>query len=242
MQAMIRLSVFFAYLQANIRHLSTKLPFNFELTMAQLLKIYPENPAPRHILQAVECLRNGGIIIYPTDTVYGIGCDITNAKACERIANLRGIKIEKANFSFVCHDLSHIADFTLPVDTYVFRLMKAALPGPFTFILPANGNVPKLFKNKKKTVGIRIPDNNIARAIVLELGNPILSASTHPEDQLNEYAADPELLWEQYKDKVDMVIDGGAGGLIPSTVVDCSGDEPVVLRQGKGDLEAILNA
>ena len=208
--------------------------------MAQLLKIYPDNPAPRHLKQVVECLQDGGIIIYPTDTVYGIGCDITKAKAVERIAEIRGLKLEKANFSFVCYDLSHISDYTLPLDTTIFRLMKLSLPGPFTYILPANGNVPKLFKNKKKTVGIRVPDNNIARCIVRDLGNPILSTSTHDVDEVVEYATDPELLYEQYGKKVDLVIDGGAGGNEPSTVVDCTGDEPVVLRQGKGDLSLFM--
>lgn len=208
--------------------------------MAQLLKIYADNPAPRHIRQVVECLQDGGVIIYPTDTIYGIGCDITQPKAIERVAELRGLKLEKANLSFICHDLSHLSDYTLPLSTATFRLMKQALPGPFTFILPANGNVPKLFRNKKKTVGIRVPDNEIALTLVRELGNPILSASTHSEADMSEYSTDPELLFEHFGKKVDIVIDGGMGGLEPSTVVDCTTNEVTVLRQGKGELEQYL--
>ena len=207
---------------------------------AQFLKIYGDNPAPRHIRQVVECLRDGCVILYPTDTIYGIGCDITNPKAVERVAAIRGVKLEKANFSFICHDLSHIADYTLPLDTSTFRLMKATLPGPFTFILPANGNVPKLFRNKKKTVGIRVPDCLITRELVSLLGNPILSSSAHVAGQPDEYTTDPELLYEEYRDKVDIVVDGGPGGLVPSTIVDCTGDEPEVTRQGLGRIEQYL--
>jgi len=202
-----------------------------------LLRLYNENPNPRDIRNIVDILRDGGIIIYPTDTVYGLGCDITNSKAVERVARFKGIKIEKANFSFICSDLSHLSDFTKPISNSVFKLMKKNLPGPFTFILEANNNVPKYFKGKKKTVGIRIPDNNIIREIVYELGNPILSTSIHDEDEILEYTTDPELIYEKYQDIADIVIDGGYGELIPSTVVDCTGAVAEIIRQGKGILE-----
>ncbi|TZF84873.1 threonylcarbamoyl-AMP synthase [Pedobacter sp. BS3] len=202
-----------------------------------LIKIYPENPNPKAIEQVVSILRKGGLIIYPTDTVYGLGCDITNQKAIERVCRLRGIKPEKANFSFICHDLSHISDYIKPIDTTVFRLIKKALPGPFTFIFNANNNVPKLLSSNKKTVGIRVPDNNIARCIVKELGNPIISTSIHDDDEIIEYTTDPELIYEKFKDTVDAVIDGGYGDNIPSTVVDCTSGEFEVIRQGKGLIE-----
>ncbi len=205
-----------------------------------LIKIYPENPNPKFIEQAVEVLRNGGIIIYPTDTIYGLGCDITNQKAIERICRLRGIKPEKANFSFVCSDLSHISDYIKPIDTNVFRVLKKALPGPYTFILNANNNVPKLLSSKKKTVGIRVPDNSIAREIVKMLGNPILSTSIRDDDDVLEYSTDPELIQEKYGDTVDLVIDGGYGGNVASTVIDCTSGELEVIREGKGSLEDIL--
>jgi len=202
-----------------------------------LIKIYPENPNPKAIEQVVSILRKGGLIIYPTDTVYGLGCDITNQKAIEKICRLRGIKPEKANFSFICHDLSHISDYIKPIDTTVFRLIKKALPGPFTFIFNANNNVPKLLSSNKKTVGIRVPDNNIARCIVRELGNPVISTSIHDDDEIIEYTTDPELIYEKFKDTVDAVIDGGYGDNIPSTVVDCTSGEFEVIRQGKGLIE-----
>jgi tRNA threonylcarbamoyl adenosine modification protein (Sua5/YciO/YrdC/YwlC family) len=205
-----------------------------------LIKIYPENPNPKFIEQAVEVLRNGGIIIYPTDTIYGLGCDITNHKAIERICRLRGIKPDKANFSFICSDLSHISDYIKPIDTNVFRVLKKALPGPYTFILNANNNVPKLLSSKKKTVGIRVPDNNIAREIVRLLGNPILSTSIRDDDDVLEYSTDPELIQEKYNDTVDLVIDGGYGGNIASTVIDCTSGEFEVIREGKGSLEDVL--
>ena len=202
-----------------------------------LLKIYNENPNPRDIRKVVEVLREGGIIIYPTDTVYGMGCDITNQKAVEKIAQFKGIKVEKANFSFICSDLSHIADYTKPISNTVFKLMKKNLPGPFTFILEASNSVPRYFKGKKKTVGIRVPDNNIIREIVYELGNPILSTSIRDEDKILEYTTDPELIYEKYQDIADIVIDGGYGELIPSTVIDCTSDSFQILRKGKGELE-----
>ena len=193
--------------------------------------------APRAIEWAVETLVEGGIIAIPTDTVYGLGCDITNVKAVEKIARLKGINIEKSNFSFVCSDLSHISDYTKPISNTVFKLMKKNLPGPFTFILAANNNVPRYFKGKKKTVGIRVPDNNIIREIVLELGNPIMSTSIRDEDEIIEYTTDPELIYEKYQEIVDIVIDGGYGELVPSTVVDCTGDAIEIVREGKGVLE-----
>src|SRR6476659_4012139 len=170
-----------------------------------LIRIYPENPNEKVLEQVVDVLKKGGIIIYPTDTVYGLGCDITNQKAIERIAKLRGIKAEKANFSFICYDLSHISDYIKPIDNSVFRVLKKALPGPFTFIFNANNNVPRLLSSNKKTVGIRVPDNNIARQIVQLLGNPILSTSIHDEDDIIEYTTDPELIYEKYQDSVDLV-------------------------------------
>jgi len=205
-----------------------------------LIKIYPENPNEKTIQQVVEVLRKGGIIIYPTDTVYGLGCDITNHRAIEQICKIRNIKPEKANFSFVCYDLSHISDFIKPIDNTTFRVLKKALPGPFTFIFNANNNVPKLLSSNKKTVGIRVPDNNIARCIVKELGNPILSTSIHDDDDVIEYSTDPELIYEKYQDLVDIVIDGGYGDNIPSTVVDCTSGDFEIIREGKGELEMYL--
>ena len=199
-----------------------------------LLKIYPENPNARHIGQVVECLKNGGIIIYPTDTVYGIGCDIFQHKAVERIAQIKGIRADKANFSFICYDLSHLSDFTKQISNPVFKLMKRTLPGPFTYILNANNNVPKLFESKKRTVGIRVPDNNIAREIVSQLGNPIMSSSIKDVDDMVEYTTDPELIYERYRELVDIVIDGGYGGIETSTVIDCTKDDFEIIRQGKG--------
>jgi len=201
-----------------------------------LLKIYPQNPSSRQIDKVIECLRNGGIIIYPTDTVYAMGCDIYQSRALDRIAMIKGIKKEKANFSFVCHNLSQLSDFSRPIDNSVFKLMKNVLPGPYTFILNANNNVPKIFQNKKKTIGIRIPDNNIVKEIVSELGNPIMSTSIHDEDEILEYITDPELINEKYKDKVDIIIDGGFGGNQASTIIDCTGGEIVVVREGKGEI------
>jgi len=202
-----------------------------------LVRLYEENPNSREIRGIVDVLRNGGLIIYPTDTVYGLGCDITNQKAVEKIARWKGVKIEKSNFSFICSDFSHLSMYTKPISNNVFKLMRKNLPGPFTFILEANNNVPKYFKGKKKTVGIRIPDNNIIRDIVSELGNPILSSSIHDDDDVLDYAVDPELIHEKFQDFADIVIDGGYGAVVPSTIVDCSGDEINILRKGKGKLE-----
>lgn len=205
-----------------------------------LIKIYPENPNPKTIEQIVEILKKGGLIIYPTDTVYGLGCDITNQKAIEKICRIRGIKPEKANFSFICSDLRHISDYIKPIDTATFRVLKKALPGPFTFILNANNNVPKLLSSNKKTVGIRVPDNNIAREIVKQLGNPILSTSIRDDDEVIEYSTDPELIHEKYEDTVDIVIDGGYGDNEASTVVDCTSGDFEIIREGKGDLNSFL--
>ena len=207
--------------------------------MAKFIKIYPENPNEREILKVVECLKDGGIIIYPTDTVYGLGCDITNSKALERIAQLKGIRLDKANFSFICADLSHLSDYVKQIDTATFKLLKRALPGAYTFILPGNNNLPKEFK-KKKTVGIRVPDNTIARTLVKKLGNPIISSSIYDEDELIEYTTDPELIFEKWQDKVDIVIDGGYGDNVASTVIDLSEGVPTLIREGKGSIEGLF--
>jgi tRNA threonylcarbamoyl adenosine modification protein (Sua5/YciO/YrdC/YwlC family) len=201
-----------------------------------ILKIHPENPSPRTIKIVVDCLNKGGIIIYPTDTVYGLGCDIFQIKAVDQIARLKGTRKEKANFSFICHDLSHLSDFTRPFSNSVYKLMKSKLPGPYTFILNANNNVPKIFQSRKKTVGIRVPDNKIALEIVRELGHPIMSTSIYHDDQIIEYMVDPELMYEKYIKNVDIVIDGGHGGNQPSTIIDCTTDELLIIREGKGPI------
>ncbi len=205
-----------------------------------LLDINAKNPELRKIRQAVEVLQNGGIIIYPTDTVYGLGCDIFNQKAVERILRIKEVKSKKVNLSFVCNDLSHIAEYTRPFDNATYRVLKKALPGPFTFILNANNNVPKLFKTNKRTVGIRVPDNNIARLLVEELGRPILSSSLKINEETQEYPIDPSLIYDDYKKLVEIVIDGGIGNTEVSTVVDFTGASPVVLRQGAGDIDALI--
>jgi tRNA threonylcarbamoyl adenosine modification protein (Sua5/YciO/YrdC/YwlC family) len=199
-----------------------------------LIKIYPENPNPREISKVVEVLQNGGIVIYPTDTVYGMGCDINNAKAVEQVCRIKGINLKKDHLSFICHDLSHLSDYTKPIDNHTFKIMKRHLPGPFTFILEANNNVPKLFKNNKKTVGIRVPDNSVIREIVAQLGNPILSTSVRDDDDIIEYTTDPELIHEKYQDMVDLVIDGGFGDNEASTIIDCTSGDYNIIRQGKG--------
>lgn len=199
-----------------------------------LIKIYKENPNPRELEKVVSVLREGGIVIYPTDTLYGIGCDALNVRAVEKICALKGINPQKSNLSIICNDLSAISEYA-KVNTPVFKLMKHHLPGPFTFILPTTSSLPKIYKNKK-TVGIRVPDNNIIREIVAQLGNPILSTSVKDEDAEIEYATDPELIHEKWEGIADIVIDGGAGGIEPSTVVDCTSDEPAIIRQGKGIL------
>ena len=201
-----------------------------------LIRLYDENPNERDILKVVEILRDGGVIIFPTDTIYGIGCDITKPKAIERVARIKNVKPEKAALSFIFYDLSNISDYCKPISNSIFKLMKKNLPGPFTFILNANSNIPKLFRSTKKSIGIRVPQNNIIREIVRELGNPILSTSVKDDDTIIEYTTDPELIHEKFGDLVDLVIDGGFGGNIPSTIIDCIGSEPVITRQGKGEL------
>jgi tRNA threonylcarbamoyl adenosine modification protein (Sua5/YciO/YrdC/YwlC family) len=205
-----------------------------------LIRLYHPNPNEKQIQQVVDVLERGGIIIYPTDTVYGLGCDINNQKAIQRICEIKGIKPEKSNLSFVCYDLTDIALYTKPFDTATFRLLKKALPGPFTFIFNASGLVPKLLSSKKKTVGIRVPDNDIAREIVRLLGRPILSTSIYDDDKIVEYSTDPELIYEKYRDQVDLVIDGGYGSTEASTVIDLTKGTPEVVREGKGDLNDIL--
>ncbi len=202
-----------------------------------LVRIYPDNPQERQILAVVDCLRKGGIIIYPTDTVYGIGCDINNRKAVERICQIRNIKPDKAQFSFICSDLSNISEYCSQVDNTIFKLMKRVLPGPYTFILGATAKVPKIFQSKKHTVGIRIPDHSIPLAIVRALGNPILTASVHDADQMIEYSTDPELIHERFENLVDIVIDGGYGGTEASTVLNCSTGEIEIVREGKGAID-----
>lgn len=204
--------------------------------MAQLIRIYEDNPNPREIKKVIDVLRSGGLIIYPTDTVYGLGCDITNIKALEKIARIKGVKLEKSNFSFICEDLSNLSDYVKQINTATFKILKRALPGPYTFILPGSRSLPHPFK-KKKTVGIRIPDNNIALEIVNQLGNPIISTSIRDEDEIIEYTTDPELILEKWDNLVDIVIDGGYGDNEPSTVIDLSQDEPVIVREGKGTIE-----
>ncbi len=201
-----------------------------------LIRLYEDNPDERRILQIVDVLRNGGIIIFPTDTVYSMGCDITKEKAVEKIAQIKGLKIEKSQFSFICQDLSHISDYTRPIPNNIFKLMRRNLPGPFTFILEANNNVPRYFKGKKKTVGIRVPDNSIIREIVKELGNPIFSSSVHDKDEIIAYTTDPELIHDDWGEKVDLVIDGGFCGNEVSTIIDCTNNEINIVREGKGEL------
>ena len=206
--------------------------------MAFFIKIYKDNPNPTEINKVVDVLKKGGLVIYPTDTVYGLGCDISNTKAVEKIARIKGIKLEKANFSFICNDLSHLSDYVKQINTPTYKLLKRALPGPYTFILPGSKSLPKVFK-KKKTVGIRVPDNTIARAIVEALGNPIISTSIYDEDDVLEYTTDPELIFEKWQHLVDGVIDGGFGDNYASTIIDLTAQEPVVIREGKGSLDIL---
>jgi tRNA threonylcarbamoyl adenosine modification protein (Sua5/YciO/YrdC/YwlC family) len=204
-----------------------------------LLHLHPDNPQPRNIRTIVECLLDGGVIIYPTDTIYGLGCDIFQQKAVGRICRIKQVDPAKAQLSFICHDLSDLSNYTKSISTPLYRLLKTYLPGPYTFILPASKQVPKILKSRKDTIGLRIPDNTIARSLVRELGHPILSSSL-PGDMVEEYT-DPEMIEEKFKNLVDIVIDGGIGGILPSTVVDCTGDEPVVIRKGLGSWEAEVN-
>jgi tRNA threonylcarbamoyl adenosine modification protein (Sua5/YciO/YrdC/YwlC family) len=201
-----------------------------------LIQIHPQDPQQRLIKQVTECLKDGGVIIYPTDTIYGLGCDIAQHKAVERICKIKNIDPQKAQLSFICRDLSHLSDYTKSIDTPLYRMLKNYLPGPYTFILPASKLVPKILQNKKSTVGLRVPDNNICRHILDALGNPILSASL-PGDMVEEYT-DPEVIQEKFGHLVDFVIDGGIGGIVPSTIVDCTTDEWAITRQGLGEWES----
>ena len=202
-----------------------------------LLRIHPENPSERQIRLVVECLMDGGVIIFPTDTIYAIGCDIYRPKAVDRVAQIKGVKKEKANFSFICHDLSHLSEYSRPIDNATYKMMRRNLPGAFTFILGASNKVPKIFQSRKKSIGIRVPDNNIARDIVHILGNPIMSTSVHDDDEIIEYTTDPELIFERYSNQVDLVVHGGYGDNVASTIIDCTGSEPELVREGKGILQ-----
>lgn len=205
-----------------------------------LLRIHKDNPNEKKIQKVVECLKDGGVIIYPTDTVYGLGCDIFKQKAVEKIARIKEVNIKKHNFSIICSDLSHLSDFTKPMDKSTYKLMNKALPGAFTFILNANNTIPKLFRNNRKTIGIRVPNHNVPRKIVELLGNPILTTSIHDDDSIIEYSTDPELIYEKYKKHVEIVIDCGFGNLIPSTILDCSKVEIEIIRKGLGKLDRLL--
>jgi tRNA threonylcarbamoyl adenosine modification protein (Sua5/YciO/YrdC/YwlC family) len=204
-----------------------------------LIHLHPDNPQPRNIKTVVDCLRSGGVIIYPTDTIYGIGCDIYNQQAIERICRIKGIQPKDANFSFICRDLSHLSDYARNIDTPVFRLLKKALPGPYTFILEATKEVPKLLKTKKDTVGIRVPDHIICQTIIQELGHPIMSASL-PMDEDVEYFTDPEIIHDIFEKQVDMVIDSGIGNMLASTIIDCTSDSPQLVREGAGQWEGLF--
>lgn len=201
--------------------------------LTMLLHVHPDNPQARQIKTIVDCLQRGGIIIYPTDTIYGLGCDIFQHKAIERICRIKNVDPQKAQLSFICNDLSDLSTYTKQISTPVYRMLKQYLPGPYTFILPASREVPKILKSKKDTIGLRVPDNEIARTIIRELGRPILSASL-PGEMVEEYT-DPEYMHDNFKKLVDLVVDGGIGGMVPSTIVDCTEDEPVIVRQGLGE-------
>ncbi len=207
---------------------------------AEFIRLYEENPDPKKVRQAVDILRNGGVVIYPTDTVYGMGCDITNQRAVEKICKIKGINPKKHNFSIICADLGNIAQYTRVITKPVFKMMKKGLPGPFTFILEASNVVPKILHSNKKTIGIRVPAHNIPRILVEELGHPILTTSIRDEDDVVEYSTDPELIFEKYQHQVDLVIDGGYGQNVASTILDCTGDEVEIVRQGLGQLEEII--
>lgn len=204
-----------------------------------LVRLYDENPSPKTVQQIVQCLNDGGIVIYPTDTVYGMGCSIFRQKAFEKIAQIKGIQPEKANFSLICHNLSDLSLYAKPLNNTIYKVMKKCLPGPYTFILPASGNVPKLFMSKKKTIGIRVPENSIIQAIVAELGHPLISTSVVVNPDELDDAINPELIHEKYENLVDIVVDGGYGDIEGSTIFDCTGDEIVVVREGKGNIDVI---
>ena len=199
-----------------------------------LIQVHPDDPQPRLIKQVAECLKDGGVIVYPTDTIYGLGCDIMQHKAVERICKIKNVDPQKAQLSFICRDLSHLSDYTKSIDTPLYRMLKSYLPGPYTFILPASKQVPKILQSKKNTIGLRVPDNVICQHIVDALGNPILSASL-PGEMVEEYT-DPEVIYEKLGEQVDFVIDGGIGGMVPSTIVDCTTNEWAITRQGLGEI------
>ena len=203
--------------------------------MSELIKLYEDHVDRKKLKHIVEILRNGGLIIYPTDTVYGLGCDITNKSALEKLARIKGVRLDKANFSFICEDLSNLSDHVAQIETQTFKILKRNLPGPYTFILPGSNSLPSVFR-KKKTVGIRVPDNQIALALVRELGNPIVSTSIKDDDEILEYTTDPSLMFDEWKHQVDVVIDGGFGGNEASTVIDLTGREPLLIREGKGEV------
>jgi tRNA threonylcarbamoyl adenosine modification protein (Sua5/YciO/YrdC/YwlC family) len=202
-----------------------------------MVKIYPKNPSPERIREVVQVLSRDGVVIFPTDTIYAIGCSIYSPKAIEKVARLKGINPKTANFSFLCRDLSQIADFTRPFSNDVYKLMRRSLPGPYTFILNAGNNLPKILGYKKKTVGIRIPENDILLEIIQELGHPLMSTSVHDDDEVLEYLTDPELIHERYENRVDLVVDGGYGDNTPSTIIDCTGEEILMVREGKGEID-----
>ena len=211
----------------------SKLILHFILLLYMLLRLHPDNPQPRLLNQIAECFKDGGVIIYPTDTIYGLGCDIFQQKSVERICKIKNVDPQKAQLTFICRDLSHLSDYTKSIDTPLYRMLKNYLPGPYTFILPASKQVPKILKSKKETIGLRIPDNIICKQILEALGNPILSASL-PGEMVEEYT-DPEIIYEKFGEQVDFVIDGGIGGITPSTIVDCTTDEWKVIREGAGE-------
>ncbi|MEL7005977.1 MAG: L-threonylcarbamoyladenylate synthase [Bacteroidota bacterium] len=208
--------------------------------MAELIKLYEENPDPEKVREIAKRLSDGAVIIYPTDTVYGLGCDIFHSKALERVRQIKGIKGKGLNLSFICEDLSHLSEYTRHVSTPIFKMMKKGLPGPYTFILEASSKVPKILNTRKKTVGIRVPDNNIPRHVVAALGNPIVTSSIHDEDEILEYSTDPELILEKFDRTVDIVIDGGYGNLVPSTIIDCTENEPTIVREGLGSIDDLF--
>lgn len=220
-------------------YLTHKVYFYF-LMAAELLKIHPKNPEERKIRHVVDVLKKGGVIVYPTDTIYGLGCDLMSKKAIERVCQIMNIKAQKLNLSFICNDLSHISEYVRRIDTPVFKILKKALPGPFTFILESSSKVPKILDANKKTVGIRIPDHEVPRMIVRQLGNPLITSSIKDDDTIKEYTTDPEQMYIDFKFLVDVVIDSGAGGNVPSTVVDCTGSELEIIRQGLGYLDQYL--
>lgn len=205
---------------------------------AEYIRLYPENPELLKVVQVTTMIRDGAVVIYPTDTVYGLGCDFKNQKALDRVRKIKGKKSKDSNLSFICYDLSDISNYAKNLDTPTFKLMKRALPGPYTFILESSSHVPKMLNAKKKTVGIRVPDNNIPRDIVRELGNPIITTSIH-DDDFKDYLSDPDVIYEEFKNKVDLIINGGPGNVHPSTIIDCTGPQPIVVREGMGDISII---